>query len=134
MFYSCLSERSQLDSIYGHNSTKKNILHGVPQGSVHIPPLFIISNNDLPTVSNEIKICLFADDTNVYLESETFSAFVQNLYKQLKLIKTRIDANLLPVCIQYLQLTTSFFIPFSCLFLPILLAKLTENISINRIT
>ena len=76
-FCSYLSDRSQFVSINGHNSTKMEISCGVPQGSVLGPLLFLIYINDLPNVSNKIKTYLFADDTNIYLESETISELVQ---------------------------------------------------------
>ena len=94
-FCSYLSDRSQFVSINGHNSTKMEISCGVPQGSVLGPLLFLIYINDLPNVSNKIKTYLFADDTNIYLESETISELVQIVNKELKLVKKWIDANLL---------------------------------------
>ena len=94
-FCSDLSDRSQFVSINGHNSTKMEISCGVPQGSVLGPLLFLIYINDLPNVSNKIKTYLFADDTNIYLESEAISELVQIVNKELKLVKKWIDANLL---------------------------------------
>ena len=56
--------------------------------------LYIIAS-DLPNVSNKIKIYLFADDTNIYVESETISELVEVVNNELKLVKNWIDANLL---------------------------------------
>ena len=94
-FCSYLSDRGQFVSINGHNSTKMEISCGVPQGSVLGPLLFLIYINDLPNVSNKIKTYLFADDSNIYLESETISELVQIVNKELKLVKKWIDANFL---------------------------------------
>ena len=93
-FHSYLSDRSQFVTINGHDSTKMEISCGVPQGSVLGPLLFLIFINDLPNVSNKIKIYLFADDTNIYVESETISELVQIVNNELKLVKNWIDANL----------------------------------------
>ena len=46
-------------------------------------------------MSNKIKIYLFANDTNIYVESETISELVQIVNKELKLFRKWNDVNLL---------------------------------------
>jgi hypothetical protein len=51
------------------SSSLKEIKHGVPQGSVLGPLLFLLFTNDLPQVFQEAKVVLFVDDTNIHLTS-----------------------------------------------------------------
>ena len=51
----------------GKESSKLDILLGVPQGSVLGPLLFIIFINDIVNVSSLAKFVLYADDSNVFV-------------------------------------------------------------------
>jgi retron-type reverse transcriptase len=51
-------------------STTKEIEHGVPQGSILGPILFLLYINDLPLNITGTKIVLFADDTNILVSDE----------------------------------------------------------------
>ena len=62
---SYLTDRQQFVSIHGTESNKSNILHGVPQGSVLGPLLFLVYINDLHTCIHNSKTRHFADDTNL---------------------------------------------------------------------
>ena len=64
-FKSYLTDILQFVSILGFDSDKLSIKHGVPQGSVLGPLLFIIYINDLYKAILNSETYLFADDTNL---------------------------------------------------------------------
>lgn len=68
-FKSYLYGRKQYVHVKGKNSSKQIIKHGVPQGSILGPLLFIIYMNDIGNSSNTQKL-LFADDTNLLLSHQ----------------------------------------------------------------
>ena len=62
---SYLKDRQQRVLLNGQTSSWKNVLAGVPQGSVLGPLLFLIYINDLP--DGLTSICkIFADDTSLF--------------------------------------------------------------------
>ena len=65
-FKSYLLNRKQYVSYNGSQSYQLNSKHGVPQGSVLGPLLFIIYTSDLPDCVDQAEIILFADDTTLY--------------------------------------------------------------------
>jgi len=64
-FSSYLSNRMQSVTINGYSSETRQIDHGVPQGSVLGPLLFLIYINDLHTCIRHSTVRHFADDTNL---------------------------------------------------------------------
>ena len=65
-FQSYLANRQQQCHVNGSLSTKKEIICGVPQGSILGPLLFLIYINDLPNCLKKTAPCLYADDTQIF--------------------------------------------------------------------
>ena len=92
-FQSYLNKRSQFVSISGYDSTSKSIPHGVPQGSVLGPLLFLLYINDL---HNAIKYCMvhhFADDTNLLLFDSSLKSLQKKINIDLKFLCHWLNAN-----------------------------------------
>jgi hypothetical protein len=52
-------------SMNRYNSILKNVIFGIPQGSILGPLLFLLHINDLPYHISNGEVILFADDTNI---------------------------------------------------------------------
>ena len=92
-FLSYLSNRSQSVSILGFNSDTLTIKHGVPQGSVLGPLLFLIYINDLNNAIRYSKVYHFADDTNLLNISNDPRKLQKQLNIDLKLLYKWLLAN-----------------------------------------
>ena len=101
-FRSFLTGRSQHVIVSGVTSDNLLLTHGVPQGSVLGPLLFLIFINDMPKSSDRLKFTLFADDSTLSfkfdhrsptLATDTLNEELTKVYKWLSLnrIKTNID-------------------------------------------
>jgi retron-type reverse transcriptase len=72
------------------------ISHGVPQGSILKPLLFLVYIDDLPLNIQEAKLVLYADDTNMLVtDNNDLQAKIASIMKQFKLwlLKNDLVAN-----------------------------------------
>ena len=96
-FKSYLSDRYQYVAVEDTHSELLRVICGVPQGSILGPLLFLLFINDLPKVSKKLKFYLFADDTNIYCESDTVDNVVKKANSELRKVKKWLDANKLSI-------------------------------------
>ena len=91
-FRSYLTGRTQFVSILGFDSNTKPVSHGVPQGSVLGPLLFLLYINDLHTALSS-KVFHFADDTNLLNISNSAKKLQKSLNSDLKILYQWLLAN-----------------------------------------
>ena len=99
-FKSYLSDRIQFVAANGTDSTVLPVTHGVPQGSILGPLLFLIFINDFPNSNPFFKFNLFADDSTLtckfensnesYLKSK-LEVELEPVYSWLKMNKIKIN-------------------------------------------
>ena len=92
-FESYLTDRKQYVFYNGIASEMEKIACGVPQGSVLGPLLFLIYVNDLPNISTKLKFYLFADDTNIYYDSEDLVQLEKTVNEELKKLSQWLNIN-----------------------------------------
>ena len=92
-FESYLTNRKQYVEYNNFKSDTKTIIHGVPQGSILGPLLFIIFMNDFSRSSDLLFSILFADDTLVFIEGTNFENISKILNTELEKINIWLNAN-----------------------------------------
>jgi len=111
---SYLKERDQRvvikDKTDIHYSNWELVKHGVPQGSILGPLLFLLYINDLPTVTaKNAKLVLYADDTSLIITSSSPTEFATKLNNVLVDAHEWFKSNLLSLNLNkttYLQFLT----------------------------
>jgi hypothetical protein len=99
-FEDYLTNRKQFVYYNGVSSEKKNIICGVPQGSILGPLLFILYVNDIHLVANSIDVISFADDTNLFYSHDQFDVIENVLNNELSNVNQWFQVNKLSVNVQ----------------------------------
>ena len=92
-FRSYLNDHLVQTEIDGNISNSKPIVVGVPQGSILGPLPFLIYINDFPKCLTLGKAIMFADDTNLFLNSSSYQALYEVTNTQLKHVKVWLSVN-----------------------------------------
>ena len=89
--------RLQYVEYNGTCSSFKDIICGVPQGSILGPLFFLIYINDLWNVSNIFKLVLFADDTSLFFSHKDLSILIETVNVELSKLSEWFKANNLSI-------------------------------------
>ena len=82
-----LMNRTQSVEFQGVTSCPVGISVGVPQGSILGPLLFLLHVNDLPGMTSECSILMYADDTVLFCSSPQASLIANKLNNELREIE-----------------------------------------------
>ena len=96
-FSSYSNYRAQTTQIDKQISSKRNVLTGVPQGSVLGPLLFLIYINDIYNSSKKLSFYLFADDTNLLFADKDLKSLENVINIELKKVCDWLNANKLTI-------------------------------------
>ena len=94
-FKSYLSNRKQFVSLNGASSEVGKLEHGVPQGSILGPLLFLIYINDMPNIIPGAHFILYADDANIIITGKTIKEIDEKLELLLPKLKNWVRFNML---------------------------------------
>ena len=88
-----LQRRTQQVKIGNVISNSREVMYGVPQGSILGPLLFQLYINDLPEIVGKRKTLMFADDTTLYYSSRLPLEIQTILNSDLSAVKGWLDMN-----------------------------------------
>ena len=90
---SYLADREQCVQVNNATSDFEFIKHGVPQGSILGPLLFLLYINDISESSHKLDFYLFADDTTIFISDTNPTRLEQTLNTELALVSKWLIAN-----------------------------------------
>ena len=88
-------DRSQYVTYNEKRSYIKDVICGVPEGSILGPLLFLIYINDFVSVSSKLYYVLFADDTNVFISVNNLKKLINTLHIELDQLYAWLQSNTL---------------------------------------
>ena len=92
-----MENRKQYVCYSNISSVTLPITHGVSQGSILGPLLFILYINDLAGVSEKLFTILFADDTTILIEGTQVNSMITALNSELAKLTDWLKANKLSI-------------------------------------
>ena len=92
-FISYLSNRKQIIQFGDQLSEACKIKHGVPQGSILGPVLFLINVNDFNKCLNKSDAIMYADDTNIFLRHNHIDNLFTDSQIEMNFISNWLAAN-----------------------------------------
>jgi hypothetical protein len=93
LFESYLDGRRQSVTINNEKSEDKPLIHGVPQGSILGPLLFVIYINDMPNIQKLTKFILYADDANIIIVGNNAHEIITKYHELSNLLSKWVDCN-----------------------------------------
>ena len=96
-FHSYLNGRRIATSINNTLSSELPVTHGVPQGSILGPILFLLFINDLPNCFEKCSVHLYADDTVIYFSDKDPNIIECVINQELQKLDTWMTSNKLKI-------------------------------------
>ena len=127
-FRSYLSDRKQYVIYNGKTSLLRDVVCGVPQGSVLGPLLFLLYINDILNCSKLLKFILFADDTNLFYSNKDINTLINVVNTELRNLAEWFRANRLS-----LNINKTHYIFFSHKLLPSNLSICIDDIVLEKV-
>ena len=93
LLQSYLSNRTQTVTLNGKTSESRNIVYGIPQGSILGPLLFVIYINDMPNICKLIKFILYADDANIIITGNNEHEIIKKYNELTTTLSDWVDSN-----------------------------------------